>query len=266
MEAAGCVANECDGGSTLTADFEADMVDPCLGSDVTFTNNSLGDITTYAWTFEGGDPATSDEENPVVNYANPGIYDVTLVVSDGVDENTLLMEDYINVGALEASFEADEVDICDTEMITFTSTTNCAEGLTWTFEGGDPATSDEANPTVTYNAAGVYSVTLTAMNGDNELEVIEESYITVHNCTGLGSIALDRMRISPNPGDGHFQISLPDNGTFEVQVFDITGHMVYTASLTAELNQMDISHLNDGIYIISANNGNTQFKERVIIK
>lgn len=266
MEGAGCVANECDGGSTLTADFEADMVDPCLGSDVTFTNNSLGEITSYSWTFEGGDPATSEEENPVVNYTTPGEYDVTLVVSDGVDENTLLMEDYIMVGAIEASFEADNDDICDTEMVTFTSTTVCAEELTWTFEGGDPATSDETNPTVTYNTAGVYSVTLTAMNGDNELEVIEESYITVHNCTGVGSIALNHMRISPNPGDGNFQIALPDNGIFEVLVFDITGHVVYTSNMTAAQNQLDISHLNNGVYVISANNGSTQFKERVIIK
>lgn len=242
------------------------MTSPCLGSDVTFTNTSVGEITTYAWTFDGGDPATSDEENPVVNYATPGSYNVTLVVSDGTDENTLSMDDYIAVGAIEASFEADNDDICDTEMVTFTSTTECADELTWTFEGGDPATSDEANPTVTYNTAGVYSVTLTAMNGENEYEVIMESYITVHNCTGLGSIALNHMRVSPNPGDGHFQIALPDNGTFEVQVFDITGHMVYTSSLSAELNQMDISHLNDGVYIISANNGSTQFKERVVIR
>jgi len=107
---------------------------------------------------------------------------------------------------------------------------------------------------------------LTAINGENQLEVLEESYITVHNCTGLGSIELNRMRISPNPGDGHFNISLPDNGTYEVQIFDITGQEVYSTNLSAELNQLDISHLNNGVYILNANNGSAQFKERVVIK
>lgn len=250
----------------MSADFEADMTDPCAGSSVTYTNNSFGDITTYAWVFEGGTPATSDEENPVVVYETPGNYDVTLTVSNDVEEDETIMEDYITVMDLTASFEADEVDICDTEMIQFTSSTTCSEELQWTFEGGDPATSDEANPSVTYHTAGTYSVTLTAINGDNEVEVIEESYITVHNCTGLGSLTLNKMRISPNPGDGNFQVNLPNAGQFEVQVYDITGHIVYTTTLTSENNSLNISNLTDGIYVISANNGITQFKERVVIK
>lgn len=266
MEGHGITPNECDGGSTMSADFEADMTDPCVGTTVTYTNNSLGDITTYAWVFEGGTPATSGEENPVVTYETPGDYDVTLTVSNDTEQDETVMEDYINVMELTASFEVDEDDICDTEMIQFSSTTTCSEEVQWTFEGGEPATSDEANPTVTYHTAGTYSVTLTAINGDNEVEVIEESYITVHNCTGVGSLTLNKMRISPNPGDGNFQVNLPKVGNYEVQVYDIAGHIVYTTTLSAKQNNLNISNLNDGIYIISANNGLTQFKERVVIK
>ena len=250
----------------MSADFTADMTDPCAGSTVTFTNNSFGEITTYAWVFEGGTPATSDEENPIVVYETPGIYDVTLTVSNDLEEDETIMEDYITTLDLTASFEADEVDICDTEMIQFSSTTTCSEEVQWTFEGGEPATSNEANPSVTYNTAGVYSVILSAINGDNEVEVIEESFITVHNCTGIGSLTLNKMRISPNPSDGNFQVNLPDNGQFEIQVYDIAGHIVYTTTLSAKQNNLNISNLNDGIYIISANNGLTQFKERVVIK
>lgn len=265
LEAAGCEAHEC-GSSTLTADFSADMTDPCLNDEVQFTDNSVGDVTTYTWTFEGGTPESSDEENPNVTYEAPGVYDVTLTVSDGTDEHTLLMEDYIEVSAIQASFEANNVDICDGDVVEFTSTTECTDNLTWTFEGGDPASSNEENPTVTYSAAGVYSVTLTAYNGDNELEVVEEAYITVHNCSGVGSISLNKMRVSPNPGNGLFKVSLPDNGVYEVQIYDITGQQVYYTQLSAEINQLDISHLNTGVYILNANNGTTQLKERVVIK
>lgn len=176
------------------------------------------------------------------------------------------MEDYIEVNDIQASFEADNIDICDGDLVQFSSTIECADDLMWTFEGGDPATSDEANPSVTYPTAGVYSVSLTAYNGENELEVVQEAYITVHNCTGVGSISLNKMRISPNPGNGHFNLTLPDNGIYEVQIFDITGQQVYTTQLSAEINQLDISHLNNGVYILNANNGTTQLKERVVIK
>jgi len=176
------------------------------------------------------------------------------------------MDDYIVVGAIEASFEADEVDICDTEMVTFTSTTACADEYSWTFEGGEPETSYLENPDISYPIPGTYDVTLVISNDTDESTLLMEDYITVHNCIGIDDVSMNKMRISPNPGDGHFQIALPDNGVFEVQVFDITGHMVYTSSLSAEMNQMDISHLNDGVYIISANNGTTQFKERVVIR
>ncbi len=74
------------------------------------------------------------------------------------------MEDYINVGDLEASFEADEVDICDTDMVTFTSAVTCSDGLTWTFEGGDPATSTEQNPTYNYTSEGVNSISLVVVS------------------------------------------------------------------------------------------------------
>jgi PKD repeat protein len=202
----------------------------------------------------------------MVTYANPGVYDVSLTVSNGVEENTLLMEDFIDVSDIQASFEADNVEICDNDMVQFSSSIGCTENLMWSFEGGEPATSDEANPTVTYTAAGVYSVSLTAYNGDNELEVVEESYITVHNCSGIGSINLNKMRVAPNPGNGFFKVSLPDNGVYQVQVFDMTGHEVYTTQLSSEVNQLDISHLNNGVYFLNANNGTTQLREKVVIE
>lgn len=51
----------------------------CLPDPVIFNNNSTNG-NTYNWSF--GDGTTSNEENPVHNYAGPGIYPVTLVVSD----------------------------------------------------------------------------------------------------------------------------------------------------------------------------------------
>jgi len=49
----------------------------------------------------------------------------------------------------------------------------------WTFTGGSPASSSMQHPTVTYNEAGKYEVSLVATNGDGSDAVIREDYITV---------------------------------------------------------------------------------------
>jgi len=86
------------GDDILTADFMADVTTVFEGESVNFTDLSTGGtITTWYWEFEGGDPATSTDQNPTVAYMLEGLYDVTLTVSDGSNANTLTKEDYIEV-------------------------------------------------------------------------------------------------------------------------------------------------------------------------
>jgi secreted PhoX family phosphatase len=61
------------------ADFSASDVQVNEGETVTFTDLSTHLPTGWAWTFEGGTPATSTEAAPVVTYAEAGTYAVSLV-------------------------------------------------------------------------------------------------------------------------------------------------------------------------------------------
>jgi PKD repeat protein len=78
-----------------TAIFSCSDTEPCINTPVDFTDASLGAVTNWYWTFEGGDPATSTLQNPTVTYNATGIFDVELVVYDGAVYDTLLMDDYI---------------------------------------------------------------------------------------------------------------------------------------------------------------------------
>ena len=267
LESHGLEQNDC-GGATLTADFTADLTDICLNNEVQFTDNSIGDPTTWTWTFEGGDPATSDEQNPVVTYSEAGSYTVTLTVTNDVDPpSEIIQEDYITVNSLAAAFMASTTDLCDQEQVQFTDITNCnATSWEWTFEGGDPATSTDQNPIVTYNTAGVYSVSLTASNDAEENNITEDSYLTVHNCTGLNSYAKLEMSITPNPGNGLFILQFNNQDYYEVTVYDITGHLLNRTTHSNNNNQLNISNLENGIYIIKASNGNTEMTERIVIR
>jgi PKD repeat protein len=83
--------------AALTAMFSASNETPCPGETIVFTDQSAGAVTSWNWTFEGGTPATSTEQNPEVLYDTPGAYDVELTVSDGTNSNSLLRENFIQV-------------------------------------------------------------------------------------------------------------------------------------------------------------------------
>jgi PKD repeat protein len=80
-----------------SSEFEADNVRICSGQEVAFTNTSYSGDTEWNWVFEGGTPATSTEENPVVVYNTPGEYDVSLTVGNGIDEVSETKVAYISV-------------------------------------------------------------------------------------------------------------------------------------------------------------------------
>lgn len=82
---------------TLTAIFTSSTTAPCEGNMVSFQDQSTGTPTSWQWTFEGGIPAVSAEQNPVVEYDASGTYDVQLIVSDGESSDTASMLNYIQV-------------------------------------------------------------------------------------------------------------------------------------------------------------------------
>ncbi|HKK39695.1 MAG TPA: M43 family zinc metalloprotease [Cryomorphaceae bacterium] len=80
------------------ADFVLDR-DPkiCVGQEIEFDDISYNDVEDRVWTFEGGIPATSVEDNPMVAYGTPGVYSVTLTVSNAQGEETIVKENLVTV-------------------------------------------------------------------------------------------------------------------------------------------------------------------------
>jgi PKD repeat protein len=68
--------------------------------DVTFADESIGDIVSWYWDF--GDGGVSTEANPVHSYIDEGTYSVSLTVTEDLDssDNTIKV-DYISVGDVD---------------------------------------------------------------------------------------------------------------------------------------------------------------------
>lgn len=131
----------------------------CENETISFSDGSSTNVTAWSWTFEGGTPATSAEQNPTITYNTPGQYNVTLTVTAPGGTNTVEYTDWVNIMPKpEASFVA----VNNMQTVTFTNNSTDGDSFAWNF--GDGNTSTEANPTHTYAAEGNYDVVLQVTN------------------------------------------------------------------------------------------------------
>lgn len=79
------------------ADFSANLTTAETGVDITFSDLSTGNPTSWAWVFENGTPPTSDVQYPVVKWTTEGVYDVTLEVTNDGGSDELTAADYITI-------------------------------------------------------------------------------------------------------------------------------------------------------------------------
>lgn len=82
-----------------------------------------------------------------------------------------------------ADFSASPTTICQGSTVAFTNLSTLSTSYSWTFAGGTPSTSTATNPTVTYNTAGTYAVTLVATNSNGSDTETKTGYITVISST-----------------------------------------------------------------------------------
>lgn len=86
-----------------------------------------------------------------------------------------------NLRAVTPSFTANTTQPCLGTSVQFTdnSTGNVVSRI-WSFAGGTPATSTDANPVVAYNTAGIFNVTLTVSDGANNSTTTQSNYINTY--------------------------------------------------------------------------------------
>ena len=144
-----------------TATFTQSGSNGCEGLSVDFTAAPQGEGLTYAWTFEGGNPASSDVPNTTVSYTTAGTYDLQLIVSNAAGADTILQNGAVIVSPNpQAAFTANS-NLGDA-VVQFGNTSTDASSYQWFF--GDDTESTEENPSHTYETDGTYTVTLVANN------------------------------------------------------------------------------------------------------
>ncbi|MFN3876519.1 MAG: M43 family zinc metalloprotease, partial [Flavobacteriales bacterium] len=118
-----------------------------------------------------------------------------------------------------ARFSADRRTICPGATVRFTDQSyNGVAQRTWSFPGGEPASSTAAQPEVTYPQPGLYAVALSVSDGTNTLEASEPACIRVlpgqgeplpwsEGFEGAEALPNERWEVIDPSGDGGFALT-----------------------------------------------------------
>ncbi len=141
---------------------------------------------------------------------------------------------------------------------------------TWEWRFGDGLSSTQQNPTHTYAALGLYTVTLIISDGFCRDTITQE--INVNTYVGMedGDFAI-AFDLYPNPSNGlfHMYLELYKRSDLEIGVMDMHGRTVYTDLVRrAQTYQgdLDLSGISKGVYILSLKAGDRKIFHKLVIQ
>ena len=230
------------------------------GETITYTNTSEN-ATSIAWTFEGGNPATSTENTVTVTYATAGNYTTTLTAYGANNEqNTKTVG--VNVSEQQqnevvADFTTNpeaidgEIIIEVGETITFTNTSTNAHHIAWTFEGGNPESSTENSVTVTYYQNSLneyYTATLIAYNENETISDTKTILVMVGVYDNVDESAISEISVYPNPTSS--VINIAAEGMQNITIIDMTGRVVMSKDVKSNFETISTEGFAKANYMV----------------
>jgi PKD repeat protein len=250
------IHNECstDSSNTLvlivvtapTSVFSVNDASGCVPMQVQFQDQSTGDPNSWRWSFPGGQPISSNLQNPSVTYSIPGTYEVRLVTVNNYGRDTLIEQSYITASSLP--FANFGLQLTQNQLAT-NNLSNNATSYLWDF--GDGTTSTLPNPAHTYSTVGSFLITLTVTNECGSDTFDKSIEIT----TAINDLLLKKVfTVSPNPNDGNFKVFFDNKNPslYQISLKNAVGVTVFNQKTTVSSNQfseqIEVSGLPSGAY------------------
>jgi PKD repeat protein len=233
------------------AAFTASATNVCLGQCINFTDNSTNTPTSWNWTFNGANPATSTLQNPmVICYNTPGTYNVTLQACNSYGCNTTATAIVVSTQATPTVTlsSAPSATICAGSSTTLSasgaSTYSWAPAtglsattgntviasptatITYTITGSNGSCASTQTITVTVNASPTVAVTPTSMNicplGSTPLAASGATSYSWLPTSGLSSSTGPNVTASPSASTTYTVTGTAANGCTSTATTSIT--------------------------------------------
>ncbi|HNY01112.1 MAG TPA: Omp28-related outer membrane protein [Bacteroidales bacterium] len=140
---------------------------------------------------------------------------------------------------LPTNFSGTPTGGCTPMTVQYTDLSTGATSWIWNFPGGTPSTSTLQNPTVVYNTAGTYDVSLNAFNipGNQAGSMSKPAYISVNSAPVAPGIPSGISGLCVNPPDQTYFISAVANTTgYEWQIIPSTAATITNNGTTCVVN------------------------------
>ncbi len=182
------------------ANFTTSNANPCSGQPINFNDLSSGPPSSWAWSFPGATPATSNVQNPIgITYSEAGNYNVSLTVTNQMGTNNLTLNNFITVKPTPAPPVAANQSVCYGQPVP--DLTSAGTEVQW-YSGGSFIGSGNSL-TTGQTSTGVYNYSVTQT--ENGCESLPTSVSLIIN--ELPSVYLNLL----------------DTVCISVQAFDLTG-------------------------------------------
>lgn len=172
------------------SDFVADNLTPTTDEIVIFTDLSSNNPTSWIWnisplTFSFVEGSNQTTQNPQIIFNEAGFYNVTLTATNEVGSDIETKVDYIeaSLAAPVTDFEADNIIPTTNQLVMFSDlSTNEPYEWLWEIEPStitylDGTNESSQNPTVRFDVAGAYDVSLTSTNGGGSDTETKNGYV-----------------------------------------------------------------------------------------
>lgn len=210
----------------------------CLGSSISFVNNSIG--VQYIWDFGDGSPV-STVNSPSHTYPAIGTYQLTLVAVDSascnITDTTTLT---IVVTTTPSVSLGSDFDLCG-QAQTVLSAGNPGSAYLWS--------TGATTQTIAVNTTGTYWVTITPGPGSNCPGGSLTDTIVISD-SGFGTLTMPNIFTPNNDGINDYLDGGINNGILEVWVYDRWGKLVFFSGTPSYKwdGKVDKAECPDGVY------------------
>jgi len=212
------------------ARFSVDVAEGVAPLAVQFTDSSVGEISSWLWSF--GDGGSSTTQHPSHVYTTGGSYTVSLTVTGpgGSDTQTTVNAIVVRDAAPQAAFQPQESSGVAPLTVQFTDhSTGVITAWHWDF--GDGASSTEQHPSHTYTTPGSYSVTLTVTGPGGTDRCVLTDKVEVTANTAVDEAAVTAFCLYPNfpnpfISETQFRFAVAAAGEVTISIYDMKGREI----------------------------------------
>jgi PKD repeat protein len=229
-------------GVAPVAQFLSSDTTICANECINFTDMTTNIPTSWSWSFPGGVPSTSTDQNPQgICYPAGGTYDVTLVAGNAGGTDSVTLTGYIFVHPAPPA-----------PVITQSGDTLSVPGAYTSYQWyfGSDTIVGATNSSYVATQSGNYNIAVTDENGC----VVGTGILNVIAAAPPDLPEGEEFAIVPNPAWDEFTVYGLPLGDCEIEIYNSLGEKVFSVTLseveTRKSKTINCKDFAEGIYVV----------------